>query len=126
MTLFELAKTIPAVDACERYTSAKLTKKGKHTWCCCPFHAEKTPSCSFTDDRFYCFGCHAGGDVISFLMRYHNLDYMETVKMLAERANIELPDESNNFTYQSGKQHRTTLADKKRVFEMNREAARFY
>lgn len=82
MTLFELAKTIPAVDACERYTSAKLTKKGKHTWCCCPFHAEKTPSCSFADDRFYCFGCHEGGSSIDFVAKLFHLSARDAADKL--------------------------------------------
>ena len=122
----QLKAANPIADVVGEYVQLKRT--GRDYICLCPFHNEKTPSCHIHPDReyFYCFGCHAGGDVINFLMRYHNLDYMETVKMLAERANMEIPDDSNNYTYQSGKQYRTTLADKKRVFEMNREAARFY
>ena len=119
----------PIADVIGEYVTLKRT--GRDYVGLCPFHNEKTPSFHVHPDKeyFYCFGCQAGGDVITFLMRYQNLDYMETVKMLAERSNIEMPTESNNFTYESGqgsKRHRITLADKKRVFELNREAAKFY
>ena len=119
----------PLADVIGEYVTLKKT--GRDYVGLCPFHNEKTPSFHVHPDKeyFHCFGCHVGGDVITFIMKYHNLDYMETVKMLAERANIEMPAESNNYSYesgQSGKHHRTTLADKKRVYELNREAAKFY
>ena len=119
----------PIADVIGEYVTLKRT--GRDYVGLCPFHNEKTPSFHVHPDKeyFYCFGCQAGGDVITFIMRYQNLDYMETMRLLADRGNIEMPTESNNFTYETGqgsKRHRVTLADKKRVFEMNREAAKFY
>lgn len=75
------------------YTALK--KKGNKYWGCCPFHNEKTPSFSVSEDKgfFYCFGCHAGGDAINFLMRIKQQSFFEVVKDLAEQYNIELPNE---------------------------------
>ena len=71
-----------------------LKKKGSNYWGLCPFHGEKTPSFSVNADRgfFKCFGCGVGGDAITFLMKIHNWDYMQTIKYLAERYNVELPE----------------------------------
>ena len=68
-----------------------LKHAGHNLKCLCPFHSEKTPSCTvYTDNgSFYCFGCGAGGDVITFIMKIENLDYIEAVRFLAQRA--ELP-----------------------------------
>nr|MCR5122018.1 DNA primase [Ruminococcus sp.] len=119
----------PIADVIGEYVNLKKT--GRDYVGLCPFHNEKTPSFHVHPDKefFYCFGCHVGGDIITFIMKYQNLDYMETVKLLAERAGIELPTDSSNYAYetgQNGKKHRITLADKKKVYEMNREAARFF
>ncbi|MBQ9032234.1 MAG: DNA primase [Parasporobacterium sp.] len=81
------------VDVISGYV--KLTKKGSTYFGLCPFHNEKTPSFSVTDNgdkrMYYCFGCHAGGSVITFLMKYENYSYKEAVKVLADRAGIALP-----------------------------------
>lgn len=71
-----------------------LKKKGSNYWGLCPFHGEKTPSFSVNAERgfFKCFGCGIGGDAITFLMKIHNWDYMQTIKYLAERYNVELPE----------------------------------
>lgn len=71
-----------------------LKKKGSNYWGLCPFHGEKTPSFSVNAERgfFKCFGCGVGGDAITFLMKIHNWDYMQTIKYLAERYNVELPE----------------------------------
>lgn len=71
-----------------------LKKKGSSYWGLCPFHGEKTPSFSVNAERgfFKCFGCGVGGDAITFLMKIHNWDYMQTIKYLAERYNVELPE----------------------------------
>ncbi len=68
-----------------------LKKSGRVYFARCPFHQEKTPSFSVTPDKglFYCFGCHAGGDVFKFLMKIENLTFTEAAKKLAARANIE-------------------------------------
>lgn len=85
----------------------------------CPFHNEKTPSFTVYQDTqsFYCFGCGAGGDVISFVRKIENLDYTDAVKRLAERAGMELP---NSGFDDSLARHR------RRVLEANRAAARFF
>ncbi len=85
----------------------------------CPFHSEKTPSFHiYTDTQsFYCFGCGAGGDVITFIKRIENLDYIEAVKLLAQRAGLEVPE--------SG--HDSKLSElKKRILEINRATANYY
>lgn len=71
-----------------------LKKKGSNYWGLCPFHGEKTPSFSVNAERgfFKCFGCGVGGDAITFLMKIHNWDYMQTINYLAERYNVELPE----------------------------------
>ena len=72
-----------------------LKPKGRKLWACCPLHGEKTPSFSVSPDKqlFYCFGCHAGGTVIQFIMDMEHLTFIEAVKLLAERAHMELPEE---------------------------------
>ncbi|MBN1783389.1 MAG: DNA primase [Alphaproteobacteria bacterium] len=74
----------------------KLTPKGQNHWGCCPFHNEKTPSFSVTEAKgfYHCFGCHAHGDVIKFVMEIQNLSFIEAVKQLAEKAGMELPDQT--------------------------------
>lgn len=108
----------PIEEVMGSYVSLKRT--GRDYICLCPFHNEKTPSCHIHPDKefFHCFGCGAGGDVITFVMKYHNLDYWEAVKMLAERGNVPLP-ETSNFSRQNS-------VDKKRFYEMNKAAARFF
>ncbi len=73
-----------------------LKKKGKDYWACCPFHQEKSPSFSVSAEKqiYYCFGCHAHGNAIGFLMAYDRLSFPEAVKMLAEEAGIALPEDN--------------------------------
>lgn len=75
-----------------------LTKKGRNYWGCCPFHREKTPSFSVTPDKgfFYCFGCQAGGNVFNFLMKIENLAFMDSVKLLARKMNIPIPEKTKS------------------------------
>ena len=70
-----------------------LRRRGKNLVGLCPFHNEKTPSFTVYPENgsFYCFGCGVGGDVITFVRRMENLDYMEAVKQLADRAGMALP-----------------------------------
>ena len=70
-----------------------IIRKGHNFVCSCPFHSEKTPSCTIYPDTqsFYCFGCGVGGDVVTFIKKIENLEYMEAVRFLAERANIPMP-----------------------------------
>ena len=97
-----------------------LKKRGRNMIGLCPFHGEKTPSFNLYPDNgsFYCFGCGVGGDVITFIRQIENLDYIEAVKFLAQRAGLDMPQD--------------TSADdgisklKGRIYEANREAARFF
>ena len=80
------------VDVIAGYIS--LQKKGRYYWACCPFHGEKTPSFSVDKERqfFYCYGCHTGGDVFTFVQKIENCTFPEAVKTLAGRANIPVPE----------------------------------
>ncbi|MBQ7277851.1 MAG: DNA primase [Clostridia bacterium] len=99
-----------------------LKPKGRKLWACCPLHGEKTPSFSVSPDKqlFYCFGCHAGGTVIQFIMDMEHLSFIEAVKLLAERAHMELPEERNDRELSRQRAYR------ERLYEVNRAAARFY
>ena len=90
--LYQLRLGNPIEDVFSSYTSLK--KHGSTSKCLCPFHSEKTPSSTIYNDTqsFYCFGCGAGGDVISFIKRIENLSYIEAVRFLAERAGITMPE----------------------------------
>lgn len=96
-----------------------LKKNGRSLKGLCPFHNEKTPSFFVHSDEqfFHCFGCGAGGDVISFIMKIENLDYIEALKFLSEQAGITFPDDQADDG---------TTALRRKILEMNREAARFY
>lgn len=97
----------------------QLKRSGSTYSCCCPFHSEKTPSCHFytsPDPHFYCFGCHVGGDVITFIMQIEHLDYMSAVKFLAERAGMSLPDDTSD----------NSAEKRRRLFEMNKAAGKFF
>ena len=100
----------------------ELKPKGRKLWACCPLHGEKTPSFSVSPDKqlFYCFGCHAGGTVIQFVMDMERLTFYEAVQQLANRVNMELPNEINDREMQRQR------AYKKRMIEANTEAARYY
>ena len=88
----------------------------------CPFHSEKSPSFTVypSNNSFYCFGCGAGGDQISFIMRMEHLDYPDAVEFLAKRAGITIVDDN---TKQYSNQPRF---DKKRFYNMNTDAAKFF
>ena len=93
----------------------QLRRRGRTLSGLCPFHNEKTPSFVVYPDTqsFYCFGCGAAGDVISFVRKYNNLGYVETIKQLASRVGMPLPDEED-------KEARA----RQRLLEINRSAAR--
>ena len=76
------------VDVISQYVH--LQKKGNRYWGLCPFHGEKTGSFSVRPDNqfFYCFGCHAGGNVFQFIQKIDRVDFLQAVEKLAERANI--------------------------------------
>ena len=97
----------------------QLRRRGRNLTGLCPFHSEKTPSFTVYPDTqsFYCFGCGAGGDAITFVKKAENLDYMEAVRALAERAGLTVPEGSVD---DSGRRL------KARVLELNRAAARHF
>lgn len=105
------------VDIVSSYVTLK--RAGKLYKGLCPFHGEKTPSFVIYPEEgsFYCFGCNTGGDVISFIMKIENLDYLEAVKYLADRAGLSMPEDDFDDS---------TTKLRKRIYEANREAARFY
>ena len=100
-------------------TYVTLKRRGATLVGLCPFHNEKTPSFTVypATQSFYCFGCGAGGDAITFVKKIENLDYLDAVKTLAQRAGLQMPQEG--FDDSLSKRRR-------RILEMNRETARFY
>jgi len=99
-----------------------LKPKGKRLWGCCPFHSEKTPSFSVSTDTqlYYCFGCHAGGSVVQFVMEMEKLSYIDAIKYLAQRVGMELPDEVDDDKL------RKERAVKERLYAACKTAAMFY
>lgn len=96
-----------------------LKRRGKNLVGLCPFHSEKTPSFTVYPESasFYCFGCGVGGDVFTFTGLIENLDYIESVKLLAERSGITLPQDGYDDSMQRLKN---------RIYDINRETARFF
>ena len=105
-------------DIISGYVSLK--RRGSTSVGLCPFHNEKTPSFTVYNDTqsFYCFGCGAGGDAVTFIKKIENLDYIDAVKLLAQRAGLQMP-EDNSFDESLSKKRR-------RILEINRESAKFY
>ena len=99
-----------------------LTKKGSNHFGLCPFHGEKTPSFSVNErEQFYhCFGCGAGGNVFTFVMQMENMTFVETVKHLADRAHIALPE------VELSPQEKQKMLRRERMMEGTKEAARYY
>ena len=100
----------------------RLKKSGSTYFGLCPFHNEKTPSFSVTQSKqmFYCFGCHVGGSVFTFIQQYENFSFSEAVRFLAQRAGISLP-ESEQTAEEKARQDLKT-----RLLQVNREAGTFY
>ncbi len=96
-----------------------LKRRGRNLTGLCPFHNEKTPSFTVYPENgsFYCFGCGVGGDIFTFTSMIENLDYIESVKLLAERSGVDIPESGYD---NSMSRLKTT------ILEINREAARFY
>ncbi|ARP49838.1 DNA primase [Ruminococcaceae bacterium CPB6] len=104
-------------DVVSSYVSLK--RRGRTMVGLCPFHSEKTPSFTVYPDNgsFYCFGCGAGGDIITFIEKIENLDYMEAVRSLAQRAGMAVPESEED---------RGLAKLRMRLYALNRDAARFY
>ena len=99
-----------------------LQKKGSTYFGLCPFHNEKSPSFSVTPSKqmFYCFGCGEGGNVFTFLQKYENYSFVESLTVLAERAGVTLPE--GEYTEEE-KRHESR---RKRMLELNKEAAKYF
>ncbi len=108
------------VDVISNYV--KLKRSGSNYVGLCPFHNEKTPSFSVSRNKqmYYCFGCGAGGNVFTFLMEYENFSFIESVKYLAERAGVDLPEEE----YSGEIKREADL--KTRLYEIYKVAANYY
>ena len=100
----------------------RIQKKGSSYFGLCPFHNEKSPSFSVSPGKqmYYCFGCGAGGNVITFVMEYENATFQEAVKMLADRAGINLPEMEYSEEARRKESRRTKL------LEIQKEAAKYY
>lgn len=116
--LDELEARCPIEEVVADYVP--LSAKGGNLWGLCPFHSEKTPSFSVSPNKhiFHCFGCGKGGGVIRFVMEIESLSFIEAVRKLAARAGLEMPEED-----QAAQERRNR---RKRLLELNKQAARFY
>lgn len=115
--LHELKARCNIEDVISSYV--QLKRAGSNFVGCCPFHSEKTPSFTVfrNNENFYCFGCGAGGDVITFMMKMENVDYITAVEHLASRAGLTVPEDPKSMQIR---------INKERYFEMNKLAARFF
>lgn len=101
--------------------SVRLKRAGSTFKGLCPFHKEKTPSFSVSQDKqlFYCFGCGKGGTVINYVMQSENLDFVESVKLLADRCGMQLPEEDNRGSEENTKKRQT-------IYKINSVSGRFF
>ena len=99
------------VDVISQYV--RLSKKGSTYFGLCPFHNEKTGSFSVSPNKqmYYCFGCHAGGNVFTFLMQYENYTFGEAMEALAERAGVDLPKQEYGGAAAGGGPEGTSFGD---------------
>lgn len=118
--LEKLKSKIDITEIISPYVS--LVEKGSKKWACCPFHHEKTPSfCLYEQSQTYhCFGCHVGGDAISFVQEIEHTDFMGAVKIIADKYHIEVPDFSRSDGNSNLKKH------KDKLFEMMRDTANYF
>lgn len=116
----EIKSNNDIVDVISQYVVLK--RSGRNFFGLCPFHKEKSPSFSVSPDKqiFHCFGCGVGGNVIHFVSKIENLNFKDTLEMLANRANIALPVLTSN------PQEEKIANLKSKVYKINEETARFY
>jgi DNA primase len=89
-----IAKLMNSIDIKEAVKAfIDLRKKGSEYVACCPFHDEKTASFTISNNKYYCFGCGAGGNVVGFIMNYNNMNFTSAVKYLAKEFNLDIKDE---------------------------------
>lgn len=117
--LNEVRQSNDIVDVISQYIHLK--RSGRNFFGLCPFHNEKSPSFSVSPDKqiFHCFGCGVGGNVFTFVSKIEGMNFIETVQMLADRANIQLPTLQN-----SGDTEKEILKDK--VYKVNEFTAEYY
>src|SRR5690625_474159 len=106
----EIRKTNDIVDVVGEYV--QLKKQGRNFFGLCPFHGEKTPSFSVTQDKqiFHCFGCGKGGNVITFMMEIEGYSFFEALKTLAERSGVDLPTSIDNQKSSFSKENQDILS----------------
>ena len=115
----EIRSSNDIVDVISKYVTLK--RSGRNFFGLCPFHKEKSPSFAVSPDKqiFHCFGCGVGGNVIHFISKIEGLDFKDTLELLANRVNIELPTLDNL-------EDDKTARLKSKVYEINKIAAEFY
>lgn len=115
----EIRNSNDIVDIISQYVILK--RSGRNFFGLCPFHKEKTPSFSVSPDKqiFHCFGCGAGGNVIHFISKIENVDFKESLEILADRAGIKLPTLENNVDSKR-------LELKEKLYEINKLVAMYY
>ena len=115
----EIRSSNDIVDVISKYVTLK--RSGRNFFGLCPFHKEKSPSFAVSPDKqiFHCFGCGAGGNVIHFISKIEGLDFKDTLELLANRVNIDLPTLDNL-------EDDKTARLKSKVYEINKIAAEFY
>ncbi|HEX7356620.1 MAG TPA: DNA primase [Ignavibacteriaceae bacterium] len=114
----EIRNSISIVDIISEYV--QLRKRGKNYIGLCPFHSEKTPSFTVTEEKqiFHCFGCHAGGNVFKFLMDYKKISFVEAVQEIAQQQGIEINYDDEGFNEKQSEQEV--------LYDINTEAARYF
>ncbi len=115
----ELKMRSPIQDVIGRYV--ELKRAGRNLVGRCPFHSEKTPSFTVFEDNYHCFGCSAGGDVITFAMQIENLDYRDAVNFLADRCGMTVPQDEKRYSNTE-----KPKLSRERAFSMNKAAARIF
>lgn len=118
----EIKARLNIVDVVASYV--KLDKSGSHWKACCPFHRERSPSFMVNEERqmWHCFGCNKGGDVFAFVMEMEGMGFRDALVMLAERANVELPQ----YSKESQEHYQEERDEKTRLFEIHELATKFY
>lgn len=118
----EIKARLNIVDVVGGYV--KLDKSGSHWKACCPFHRERSPSFMVNEERqmWHCFGCNKGGDAFAFVMEMEGIGFREALVMLAERANVELPQ----YSQAAQEQYQETRDEKTKLYEIHELATKFY
>ena len=114
----EIRESVDIVDVISQHV--QLRKRGKNFIGLCPFHSEKTPSFTVSDEKqiFHCFGCHTGGNVFKFLTEFHKISFVEAVQELAEQQGITIEFDKQEYTEQQSEQET--------LYDINTEAARYF